>query len=600
MDFEKASELDFTDDDSLDDTLRKLTELLDSMEHPESPKAESESVPSESSQKEPILIHKKDLTTLINWKPPAEDNEPDEVPFLLQNRKLAFAIILALILAASVVLFLGGKLLKKSESAKIRSGISVSGIDVGRLSYPEEAVPLVADILDNRYWEEKMVVVLEGERLEWIPEVLQPTIHIEGLVEEAYQKSLEDPDSEEPYDVPLAPYLTINADPIRSVLEEHEELFSAVYHPSRYYLEGAAPDLTEADFASQPKQTLVLETGESGSVLDLETVYNQILNAYCHGNFYLEISSSGEKETPEKLDLDAIWQEVNIAAQDMTIDPETYALSTGAWGCSFDLEDSKAQLAQAQEGDILRIPLVYTPPQLAQGSAVFHDCRGQAVLPLADTPSDTLRLLCRKLNGVVLDNTDSLSLLELFDGVLTQQDCSNGTKEDESGCILASALWQASLCAEMDISNVMHHNFAPAFCEPGMDIMLRPASEEAGALPPLDLSIQNNTRNPIMILAECSEDELTVQIYGTETREYTVTLESEVHPKQDPGTVYQDVEESAGIPDGTVLQEGHGSSVVDVNRCRYRISNGELISKVFGAYVQYPGCQEIIAQIPEA
>lgn len=604
MDFEDALDPDFTDEDSLDDTLKKLTLLLDSLDQPKKPEPaeknpEPEALHSTSVKKPLSHRHAKEWETQSRWKPHMEEKEAEDTPFLLQNGRLAVAILLTLVLAACAVVFLGGKLLKKSESAKIRSGISVAGVDVSRMSYPEDAVPFVADVLDNRFWEAEMVVMLEGERLVFTPDILNPIINMEALVADAYEHSQETPDSEEPYDVPLAPYLTVNTDYFRTQLEERSELFSTAYHPSHYYLEGAAPDLADENFSSQPRQTLVLEVGKPGSVLDLESVYQQILDAYTHSNFFLEINSNGEELTPEPLDLQAIWQEITVPAQDISVDPVTYTLNPGTWGCTFDLADAEQQVAQAQEDAIIRIPLTYVAPQLSKDSDLFRDCRGQASLTLSDTPSDTLRLLCDKINGLVVENGKTLSLLELYGDVLEQHDCRNGTKEDESGCILASALWQASLCAEVDVWNVAHHNFAPAFCEPGTDILLRPASDKADALPQQDLTIQNNTRHPIMILAECSGTELVLRIYGTETRDYSVTLESILHPKDDPKTVYQEIAADSGIADGTVLQEGHGNSSVEVMRCRYRLENGELISKVFGAYVSYPGCPEIIAQVPE-
>ena len=137
-----------------------------------------------------------------------------------------------------------------------------------------------------------------------------------------------------------------------------------------------------------------------------------------------------------------------------------------------------------------------------------------------------------KINGHVLMPGETLSGYECMhpftieNGYFTAAAYENGQVVDSVGggvCQIATTLYDASLAAELEITQRQNHSMIVTYVKPSMDAAI---AESAGK----DFRFVNNTGYPIYIEGYTSNKNITFTIYGVETRDpgHVVTYESEV------------------------------------------------------------------------
>ena len=107
-------------------------------------------------------------------------------------------------------------------------------------------------------------------------------------------------------------------------------------------------------------------------------------------------------------------------------------------------------------------------------------------------------------------------------------------------CQIATTLYDASLAAELEITQRQNHSMIVTYVKPSMDAAI------AGDYK--DLRFVNNQDIPIYIEGYTEGKNVTFKIYGHDTRpsNRVVTYESEVVSEQDPGTQYVATGDPAG------------------------------------------------------
>lgn len=533
---------------------------------------------------------------------------------------IAICVVAALLLAAIV----GGVMLFLSANADdglILSNVSVAGINIGGMT-PEEAKSAIHRATDLTYSNEDMVVEMPDTTLLLSPADTGVKLDVDAVVEAAYNygrsgtkeenKKAKEEAAISTHTIALLSYLELDTEYIRQTLDEYGETFNSTYIASSYTLEGEMPQLEGEEFDENAVcQTLILDPGMPGRNLDLDKVYNDILDAYSLNVFHVEAEMSAPEEIPEELDLDAIFEELHVDPVDASMDMETFEVTPETYGYTFDLEKAKELLAETVYGDTIGIPMEYVTPEVLSkdlDGKLFRD-----VLASYETNhtndsnrNHNLKLACKSLNGLVLNPGDTFD----YNKTLGKRTEAAGYKEagalmagetiKEVGggiCQVSSTLYYCTLIADLEIVERHSHSLVSSY----MPIMGTDATVSWGGP---NFRFKNNTDFPIRIEAEVSDGKVKIKLLGTDERDYYIKMERKIVEVLEPETEYKEFTakeaKAKGYRDGQILEYGTKGYTVYTYRCKYDMETDKLISKDYEATSNYIRKNDIKVKITDA
>lgn len=543
-----------------------------------------------------------------------EGSFPEKVLNFLNNHQKGVLVGLCsaaavLIVGIVLVFVLGGSSGSDPYGNRILGNVTVAGVNVGGMTR-SEAVQAVKRATRDTFTKQDMVIRLPEETISLSPEKTGAELDVTGAVDAAFAYGRTGSKEQQQKDyqasltgnhtIGLLPYLRLDEDYIHSELNAFAEKYAGVFTQSGYTLEGERPSLTADGYdPSAPGQTLVLTVGVPGLGLDLDELYDRILDAYSLNEFLVEVKDVSVASTPEPLDLDAIYEEVSVAPVEASVDENTYESIPGSYGYGFDLEKAKQLLTDSQYGDTLRIPMDYIAPEALE-SAYFTDVLGSCQTPHTsnENRNTNLRLACQALNGVILEPGETFS----YNETLGKRTAEKGYKKapaysgdelvDTIGggiCQGSSTLYYCALLADMEIVDRINHGFPASYIDKGMD-----ATVSWGGP---DFKFKNNTNYPVKILAEVSDGYVKMKIMGTEERDYYIKMEYEVTGTREPDTVYEEHGPDEGYTDGQVLKEGTTGIYVKTYKCKYNRETDKLISRDFETRSSYRTVNKVVVRI---
>lgn len=405
--------------------------------------------------------------------------------------------------------------------AKIPKGVTISGISVGGMT-KQEAVSTVKAALSDVYISENMVVMLDEHTLTIAPDESEAHLDIEEAVQEALVGNLQS----------ITPKLFLNHEALQSKLQEFYDTLGGIFTPSGYWLEGDAPNLETKEGQCQ---TLVLNPGTSGHLVDFQDAIEKVLAAYENEIFTVTLDSLGEERQPDPLDLDRVSAQISVPAQNPRIDPETLSVIPGRDGYGFDQEKASALLESAASGEPVRLLMEYTSPEVSEEDAWFQDTLGYCKTEHSDNENRNinLKLACEKLNGLILQPGETLSYNEILGkrtreaGYMPAPAYSGTDLVDEVGggiCQVSSTLYLSALFAELTVVERKNHGFPASYIPLGLD-----ATVNWGTT---DLKLRNDYELPVKIVASVDDGYVKIKIMGVEQRDYYVKMEYRVddHP----------------------------------------------------------------------
>lgn len=504
-----------------------------------------------------------------------------------------------IVLAVAVLVCLGVlrfvRSIPQTTNRRILENVYVAGVDVGNM-YQTEAIIAVESMLNSTLYRTPLKIMLPGQDLELSPQDSSVMLDTKSAVEAAYsygnsgEHAAEEKAASqagEVFHVDITPYLQIDEAAVRRILKNATDTNVGLYTPSSYSLEGNAPLLDAKNFdISAPCQTLVLNKGVPGSGVDPDKLYEKVLTAYRTGIYTLDVSIPDSERKPEELDLDLIYRILTIPPTDAVLDEATMTVSPGQYGYSFDLEDARTALAQADYGTEVRIPMQYVAPCFKAGNEYFQDVLGYAEIPCKSSALEFS--VCNFINLTIVEPMHAFSLQPARLGLQPTTDCLSHPVEDDGICMAATALYQSALKAGLSAPAPTHHNYTPSYCEKGFDVC---ASGYSG------FQFTNTSASPVILLAEVRGSFLRVQILGTKAGNVHITLNSEVTSEQNYSTQMQTVSADSGYADGQVLQAGINPCTVSVSRQLENSDDGTVTSELIQT-IGYMGCPEIIAKLP--
>ena len=221
-----------------------------------------------------------------------------------------FAIALALIL--TVVGIFAADSPETGDNDRILNNVMIAGVNVGGMTR-EEAVRAVEQATAHTYSRQDMVVNISGTRILLSPQDTGASLDVKAAVDAAYSygRTGTQEQQEQAYEdslrgnhtVGLLPYLKLNRDFIRLVLDNAAGDSGSTLTQASYGLEGDYPSLSVVNFDPSAAQTLVLTMGTPGVRFDVDSVYDKILDAYSLHVFEVTVTDVQPAVEPDPVDL---------------------------------------------------------------------------------------------------------------------------------------------------------------------------------------------------------------------------------------------------------------------------------------------------------
>ena len=276
--------------------------------------------------------------------------------------------------------------------------------------------------------------------------------------------------------------------------------------------------------------TAQLHVGTPGYNLDHATASKAVAEAQASGLDELTIPLTETDPADYDLALYYDWLKREPNNSYSLINGE---LIGGEPGYDFDYDSASADLAAADYGDTVSIPIEIIEPQLSQEEAqwwLFHDRIGQSdTYHTADSARTTnLRLACAAIDGTVINPGEEFS----FNGVVGERTAAKGyqygivyvnsSSEPQLGggiCQVATGCYQAALKAGMVITQREEHMFPVTYCAGGLDATVYWGS--------VDFRFRNPWSMPIRLNASVSGGQVHISIDGSNFTGHYIKLSSE-------------------------------------------------------------------------
>lgn len=552
---------------------------------------------------------------------PEEENQPDFldkfIAFVEGNQQMVLvgscALVLVLILAFLAIFFLGSG--GDPYNNKILSNVMIAGVNVGGLT-KSQATQVVKNNVAPLYSDLDMTVRLGGTTLTLSSADTKAKLDVKDAVNAAYNYGRTGTKVEkqeaytasfsESHTIALLPYLDLDTDYIQSALESYAATVGSTLTQPSYTLEGVVPDLATDVFDPEtaPALTLVVTMGTPGIDFREEGLYNAILDAYSLGSFQVTWEATDADTLPQTPDMAQVLEELGKPAVDDSVDLKTFQTIPGSYGYTFDVEAAQKMVDSAQYGQILRIDMTYVAPERMGENAFYQDTLGKGRTPFSDNANrvNNLVLACQALDGVVINPGQTFSYNETvgqrteargYKKALAYTSSGKTTSLEGGVSQVASTLYYAALVADLEIVERHDHGLAVGYIDKGLDAYVTWKN--------MDLRFKNNTNFPIQLQATAENGAVSIQILGTDEKDYYIELTSAVTDTYEPETEYVDYapDNDKGYKDGTVIQEGVTGYFVRTYKNKYSKATGELLSKDFITSTRYLTINRIVARIEE-
>lgn len=485
------------------------------------------------------------------------------------------------------------------QNGVILENVYVAGVNVGGMTQAEaiKAVRGQGDI----YLETPLVVKVLDSQTELSPAYLGK-LDVPAAVKDAYKfgntgsQSKREKEQKiamsEGYVVDITRHLGMDTEAIKRALSEFGAQYSSVLAQSTYEVTGTAPN-----------HKLVIKLGVPEYGLDLNTLYEQVMDAY--NNFTFVVEGKCDMIEPTPIDLEQILNEYYIAPIDATFDPKSFEIVDGKDGYGFDLEAASNQLKQAKYGSTVEIIFAPIPPKITAQELSTMLYKDILATYTASTSSDknrdvNLRIACEAINGKILMPGDVFSYNETLGqrtankGYKLADAYLNGETVQELGggiCQVSSALYYCAMISDLEILVRENHGFAPDYVPLGMDAAISWGS--------LDFRFRNSTDYPVRIEASAKGGDVTVSIVGTDTKDYYVKMEYDVLNTYDYAVTYKtfSANNAEGYKNGDYIVKPYTGYDVKTYRCKYSKTDDSLISRNFEDESKFKSRDGVICKI---
>ena len=543
---------------------------------------------------------------------------PSESPFA-QNRKIilisvcAVAAVLLISAIIGIWFFFGNP----GDDHLILNNVMVSGINLGGMT-KKQAEEALHEATDHTYTQMDMVVELPDNTIHFSPADTGAQLDVKEVVKAAYEygrtgsraerEAIREAALTTTHHIPLLNYLNLNLEYIKGELDAYGAAFNSTYVPSSVSFDIDVPvlDAGNPKFKEDaPCQIMTLTIGMPGRHINMESLYNQILDAYSFNKFHVTAQMDGEEKLPDPLDIDALYTAFRVEPTNAYLDFVTTEVVPEVYGYDFDLEQAKLLMEQAKYGDTVEIPFRFLLPEIhgdGLSELLFRDVLGafKTEHTTNENRNNNLRLACEKINGFVLNPGETFD----FNTVVGERTSAAGYKYADAYsagltvktlgggiCQVSSTLYYCTLLADLEIVTRSPHSYVSSYMPMGTDATVSWGGPH--------FAFKNSTNYPIRIEAKVEEGFVHVQLVGTDEKDYYIEMEYEIIGSESPETVYRDLAEDNpdGYEDGDVIVTAYKGYTVKTYKVKYDKETGELISRDYDRTSRYKKRDKVIARI---
>ncbi len=511
-------------------------------------------------------------------------------------------IIGSIALAVVLVLGIGGFLLYNyiDSNRQIEADITVAGVSVQGMTR-SEAAEAVMKVFDQRYKNQQMEITVGSDTIFLTPDTTQLSLDTKALMNAAIKYNNPNAINEE---FSMYGYIRMDRDAVMAVLEPIAAKYESTLTQSTYEVTGSAPEsVLEKD--DKADQKLVVTMGTPGILVDTDELYDAVLAAFAESNFAFTFEFPIEQ--PDKLDLQAIFDEYCTPAVDAVLDPETFEISNESLGYGFDVKAVETALEAAAAKEVVTIPFQWLEPAATKQTLtaeLFKDKLSElkATAGWNADRNTNLAVSCKAVNGYIVMPGETFS----FNKVVGPRTIAAGYRPgnayiggevvlDVGGgiCQVSSALYCCAVLADLQIVERYNHAYLPSYV---------PYSQDATvAWGGLDFKFKNNTEYPIKIEASASGGTVVVRFWGTDTKDYYVKFASETIRWIPYETIYQEFapDNEEGYTDGQVISKSSPCSGAETKsyRVKYDKETNQRISTTLENHDTYGTRKKIVVKI---
>jgi len=434
--------------------------------------------------------------------------------------------------AAALVVFLGvfiwGMMLKKGDT--VFPNVCVSGVNIGGMNAAEAAEAIESN-LSTTHAARTLTVQLPDRKLVFDPELANSPMDMDAMVDQAMAYGRDGSIiqvlqtyincKKSAFILDMADFLQVDTEYVRELIDKTAR--------------DVEREMVQSQISMDENNAVItIQLGYNGRSLDADTLYEKVLAAYDSGDLS-DIPFSYDVVPYDIVDLQSYYNEYCTSARNAYYDKSEKRVVDEVVGYGFDLIAANAQLALAEEGAVIEIPLQVIEPEITKEeymAETFPDVVSSYESSHVWNPDRTtnLTLACKEINGTVLQPGEVFS----FNAVVGERTAEKGYKEGivyadggaselEAGggiCQVVSSVYMCALTADMTIVERQPHMYPVGYVDPGCD-----ATVYWGAV---DFKFKNDYENPIMIKASVSDGYVRVSFLGTREHDYTVKMSYEM------------------------------------------------------------------------
>ena len=347
-------------------------------------------------------------------------------------------------------------------------------------------------------------------------------------------------------------------------------------------------------------KNLIITKGTPGVVVDKEAFSNELYN-YIND---LSVSNNTinipvKYSTPSEINIDSIHSEIFKQAKNAYFEENPFKVYPEVKGIDFDVDKARKLFAENSNTSEITIQLKYTEPkvklknlkidvfpnQLSSFSTTYDENNKER--------SNNLNIAASKIDGTILAPGEEFS----YNKIVGERSISAGYKEakiyqngqviDGIGggiCQISSTLYNAVVCANLDVTERYNHQFITSYVQPGRDATVAYGSK--------DFKFINNRTYPIRIDVYITGGIAKVDIYGIkEEKEKQIDIDVETLTTIPYETKYQ---KDSSLPSNTEKLKQRGANGVIVKAFKIKKQNGIIISKELLSKDTYKPLERVI------
>ncbi len=520
-------------------------------------------------------------------------------------------LLLAVIIAISSIFFQG-----TADDGRILKNVFAAGVDLGGMTREEAAKALHA-ATDNTYSHLDMTVQVLDSSVALSPKDTGARLDVEAVVQAAYnygrtgsraeQQQAQQQAQNSSYTISILPYLSLDTTYIQSTIHNLGKQYATTLSQTRWEITGDRPslDVTGQVDTYTTHQSLIITVGTAEYGLVTAELYEQVLDAYNMGIF--QVVGKCSVVAPDPLDYEYIWNQLCVAPVDATIDPDTYEVTPEKYGYGFTLEALKNAVDNAAYGSVVTLPLKFLSPTVSSETIagdLFKDTLSSFQTVLGEDPNwnINMQLACDAINGLIIRAGEEFSFNTALGEITAEAGYQNVLtyvgkflREVTGGGVsqVASTLYNAALLADMDILERHNHTYAPDYVGAGFDAEIVPGSK--------NLRFVNNSEQPVKIQASIVDGILSIELIGTDSREYRVEITYEIVETVEPSILLNTMlpDNPAGYADGHVLIQGIAGTTVRTKLFKYTRDTYTLIAEEMIGLSKYAVRDQVVVDFYE-